>query len=74
MTTFNKEELAQDCCLFIDKNEDISEEFVRVKRITGGHIASTILNKLYQLGLSVVSEDSVMTANSKEYTRLYCHW
>ena len=50
---FSKEELG--LVRFVDKNEDIREEFVAMKCITGGHIASgsPILNTLHQLGLSV---------------------
>ena len=52
VTTFNKEELAL-VVRFVDNNDNIREEFLGVKRITGGYIASAILDTLHQLGFSV---------------------
>ena len=51
----NQEQIAL-CIRFVDKNQDIREEFIKfeaLERTTAHHIASSIKNSLQQIGLDI---------------------
>ena len=55
VTSHNKEQLAL-CARFIDKNNDVREDFIafiHLPRITGEVIAETIVSTLQGLGLEI---------------------